>query len=44
MNIENACFRLKEIMEDSNNENFRILTMDETPILGIYRLSDLKSI
>lgn len=44
LNIENACFRLKEIMEDSNNENFRILTMDETPILGIYRLSDLKSI
>lgn len=42
VNIEDVNKRLNELFKNSNGDNYRILSIVETPILGIFKISDLK--
>lgn len=42
VNIKDVNKRLNELFENSNGDNYRILSIVETPILGIFKISDLK--
>lgn len=42
VNIKDVNKRLNELFENSNGDNYRILSIIETPILGIFKISDLK--
>lgn len=42
VNIKDVNKRLNELFKNSNGDNYRILSIIETPILGIFKISDLK--
>lgn len=42
VNIKDVNKRLNELFENFNGDNYRILSIVETPILGIFKISDLK--
>ena len=40
VNIKDVNKRLNELFKNSNGDNYRILSIIETPILGIFKISD----